>query len=252
MANFVFVHGAFTGGWVWSRVRPWLTAAGHSVWTPTLTGSGERSHLLSRSVSLRLHIEDIVQVLRYEDLRDVVLVGHSYGGMVITGVADRVPDRLARLVYLDAAYPADGQNAAGGFSDGTDDALEAMSSAGPDEANWLLPPLPLAAYGVTEPADVAWVGDRRVAHPLITLQEPLSLQRPAGAGLPRVYVRHTRREGLVQLFGSDPLLPMFERAIADGCAVLEVDAGHDAMISAPQAVAEALLTAVRAAPTGAA
>src|SRR5690606_29622328 len=105
-----------------------------------------------------------------EDLRDVVLVGHSYGGMVITGVADRAPERLARLVYLDAAVPANGQNATGGFAEGTGDVLDAMAS-GPDDTSWLLPPLPLLAYGVTDPADVAWIGDRRVPHPLPTLSE---------------------------------------------------------------------------------
>jgi len=242
MSIFVLVHGAFTGGWYWARVRARLQAAGHDVFTPSLTGSGDRAHLLSRSVTLQTHIQDIVELLAREDLRDVVLVGHSYGGMVITGVADREPGRLARLVYLDAAYPISGQNAAGGFAEGTGDALDAMSAAGSEDTSWLLPPLPLSAYGVTEPSDLAWVGDRRTAHPLATLNEALILRNPT-AGLQRSYLRCTQRQGLVGLFGVDPLQPMYERAVADGLTIATIDAGHDAMVTAPDQVTTALLAA---------
>ncbi len=240
MTTFVLVHGAFTGGWYWARVRARLQAAGHEVFTPSLTGCGDRAHLLSRSVTLQTHIQDIVELLVREDLHDVVLVGHSYGGMVIAGVADREPGRLARVVYLDAAYPVSGQNAAGGFAEGTGDALDAMSATGPEDTSWLLPPLPLAAYGVTEASDIAWVGDRRTAHPLATLNEALVL-RNAAAKLPRSYVRCTQRQGLVGLFGADPLQPMYERAVADGLAIATIDAGHDAMVTAPEQVTAALL-----------
>lgn len=243
MATFVLVHGAFTGGWYWSRVRPQLQAAGHTVWTPTLTGSGERVHLQGRSVTLATHIEDIVNTLHYEDLRDVVLVGHSYGGMVITGVADRAPERLSRLVYFDAAYPAPGQNATGGFAQGTGEVLDELASDGQGGA-WELQPLPLAAYGVTDPDDVAWVGGRRVPHAMPTLQEALHLRGAAPATLARVYVRCLRRAGLVEVFGVDPLQPMYERAVADGLAVVTVDAGHDAMVTAPQATTQALIAAL--------
>src|SRR5687768_18076653 len=109
MATFVLVHGAFVGGWCWRWVAPYLRGAGHDVYCPTLTGSGERVHLASPRVDLATHVEDVVNVLHYEDLRGVVLVGHSYGGMVITGAAERVSERLARLVYLDAFVPQDGQ-----------------------------------------------------------------------------------------------------------------------------------------------
>jgi pimeloyl-ACP methyl ester carboxylesterase len=112
MTTFVLVHGAGHGGWCWGRVAPLLRAAGHEVVTPTLTGLGERVHLLDGRVDLELHVTDIVNVLRYEDLHDVVLVGHSYGGTVITGAADRAPERVAKLVYLDAAFPGDGQSVA--------------------------------------------------------------------------------------------------------------------------------------------
>lgn len=239
--TFVLVHGAFTGGWYWARVRALLQAAGHQVFTPSLTGAGDRAHLLSRSVTLETHIQDILQLLQREDLHEVVLVGHSYGGMVITGVADRAPARIARLVYLDAAYPVHGQNAAGGFAEGTGDKLEAMSAAGPDDASWLLPPLPLAAYGVTEPADIAWVGERRVPHPLSTLQEPIALS-DAAPKMHRHYLRCSQRQGLISVFGADPLQPMYERAVADGLTIGSIDAGHDAMVTAPREVADALLS----------
>src|SRR5690242_2869175 len=107
MATYVLVPGAWLGGWCWQRVTPLLRAAGHEVYTPTLTGLGERVHLGSPETDLDTHIQDIVNVLVYEDLRDVVLLGHSYSGMVVTGVADRVPDRLSQLVYLDAIVPND-------------------------------------------------------------------------------------------------------------------------------------------------
>ena len=110
MATFVLVHGAWAGGWYWKRVRPLLTAAGHDVFTPTLTGLGERAHLATPDIGLETHIRDVLGVLTYEDLSDVVLVGHSCGGIVITGVAERAPGRLAHLVYLDAYVPADGQS----------------------------------------------------------------------------------------------------------------------------------------------
>jgi pimeloyl-ACP methyl ester carboxylesterase len=106
MATFVLVHGATAGGWVWQQITKRLKAAGHAVYTPTLTGLGERVHLLSRAVSLDTHVTDVVNVLRYEELQDVILVGHSYAGMVITGVYDQASARIRQLIYLDALVPA--------------------------------------------------------------------------------------------------------------------------------------------------
>jgi pimeloyl-ACP methyl ester carboxylesterase len=110
MSNFVLIHGAWHGGWCWKRVRQALQAQGHEVFTPTLTGVADRSHLLSRAVNLDTHIEDVVNLIRWEELSDVVLCGHSYGGCVISGVADRIPERVGALVYLDAFVLADGEN----------------------------------------------------------------------------------------------------------------------------------------------
>jgi pimeloyl-ACP methyl ester carboxylesterase len=109
MATFVLVHGAWHGSWCWKRVRKTLQAEGHDVFTPTLTGIAERSHLISPQVTLDTHIADVVNLIRWEELTDVVLCGHSYGGCVITGAADRVAERLKALVYLDAFILGDGQ-----------------------------------------------------------------------------------------------------------------------------------------------
>ncbi|MBZ4422368.1 alpha/beta fold hydrolase [Myxococcus sp. RHSTA-1-4] len=245
MATFVLVHGAFYGGWCWKHVRALLRQAGHEVFTPTLTGSGERHHLLSREVSLATHVQDIVQVLEHEDLRDVVLVGHSYGGMVITGVADRLPGRLRHLVYLDAHLPDPGQAASGAFSEGTADVLQSLAQA-QGEA-WLLPPLPLHVMGVTRPEDVEWAQPRRVPHPLHTLNEPLPLHRGPST-LPGTYIRCSQREGLLQAFGTDPLAPFFDKARQRGFRFLDIDSGHDAMIAVPQLTAQALLEALSPAP----
>jgi pimeloyl-ACP methyl ester carboxylesterase len=236
MGTFVLVHGAFEGGWCWARVAKRLRAAGHDVYTPTLTGCGERFHLLSREVSLSVHVEDIAAVLRYESLADVILVGHSYGGTVITGVADRARERLKRLVYLDASAPLDGQSASGSFSEGTADKLNKMSAGD----GWLLPPLPLAAVGVTEPADVALLEALRHPHPMRTLLEPLRLAH-GNTSLPRTYLRCTKHEGLVAVLGVDPLEPFVARARKEGWDLRDLAASHDAPLTAPDAVAGALL-----------
>jgi pimeloyl-ACP methyl ester carboxylesterase len=210
------------------------------VCTPTLTGAGDRHHLLTREVGLATHIQDIVNVLEYEDLRGVVLVGHSYGGMVITGVADRVPERLSHLVYLDAHLPDNGQAASGAFGGSTNEVLQSLSKA--EGEAWLLPPLPLGAMGVTRPEDVDWAQPRRVAHPLRTLNEPLHLMRGVSS-LPATYVLCTQREGLIGTFGADPLATFQQRARERGLRLREVESGHDAMVAAPEPTARVLLEA---------
>lgn len=241
MATFVLVHGAFLGGWAWRHVRRLLAEAGHEVWTPTLTGAGERAHLLSPKINLSTHIDDVANVILYEELRGVILVGHSYAGMVITGVADRIPERIAHLVYLEAAAPTSGQNATGAFADGTAAVLSGMSEG--NKESWLLPPLPLDAVGITRPEDVAWASDKRVPHPLLALQQPLHLQRTAPPPFPRTYIHCTQREPIIKLFGADPLQPFSDRARAgvDGWRYRTIDAPHDVMIAAPAEAARHLL-----------
>ncbi|MBD3852753.1 MAG: alpha/beta fold hydrolase, partial [Acidobacteria bacterium] len=162
----VFVHGAWGGGWQYTKVQPLLEQAGHTVYRPTMTGLGERVHLGGPAVGLSTHIEDIVKVLEFEDLSDVVLVGHSYGGMVIAGVAERVPERIAKLVFFDAMLPENGESVASLFGD----AVDTMATAGGGGAEpWQLVPL-WVEEGKLPPVDVP--------QPLLTFTEPIVLENP--------------------------------------------------------------------------
>jgi pimeloyl-ACP methyl ester carboxylesterase len=234
VATFVLVHGGAHGGWCYGRVARILRAAGHDVYAPTMTGVGERSHLVSGDVDLDLHIRDIVAVLQYEDLRDVILVGHSYGGMVITGVADRAPDRVGRLVYLDAATPKNGQSLA-------DIAAPLMSAARRtaqvvDGVELVLFPgtEPLPHYGVTDAGDIAWMEARLTPHPFKCFEQPLHLADEAAvAAIPQYHVvcASTLATRDAELMAN---------ARAEG-RLWVIDTGHDLMITEPAAVAEALL-----------
>jgi pimeloyl-ACP methyl ester carboxylesterase len=153
---------------MWSRLARELRCRGHDVFTPSLTGIGERVHLASAAVTLSTHIADVVNVLEFERLEQVVLVGHSYGGMVVTGVADRVPSRIATLVYLDAFVPHDGQAIVDFLPPAARDHLP--------QGDWKVPPLPPQAQGMTDPAEIAWGDGRRVAQPIGTFTERISLK----------------------------------------------------------------------------
>lgn len=185
MATFVLVHGGGHGGWCWQRLTPHLRAAGHEVHTPTLTGVGERVHLLGPDVGLDTHVEDVVAVLKYEDLRDVILVGHSYGGMVITGVADRAPTRVGHLVYLDTAAPSDGQS----MVDLVPDLMSMARSMSKtvDGIELVLNYMPEAGrlYGVTDEAALEGPPGAVDAPPLEDLRgEPALRGRDGGAAHP--------------------------------------------------------------------
>jgi pimeloyl-ACP methyl ester carboxylesterase len=190
MGTFVLVHGAWGGGWSWRpTVGKLLRDAGHEVFTPTLTGLGERAHLASPEVDLETHIQDIVNVIEYENLRDVVLMGHSYGGMVITGVADRVHERLSALVYVDAFVPADGQS----LADLAGSSAEQMEARARSEGDgWRLPPMPVPTDATAE--HLAWINPRRLAQPVKTFTQPVRLTG-GGAKLPRTYVYCTSPAG---------------------------------------------------------
>jgi pimeloyl-ACP methyl ester carboxylesterase len=234
MATYVLVHGGAHGGWCYRSVARILRSAGHDVYTPTMTGLGERSHLLWPGIDLDLHIRDIVAVLHYEDLRDVILVGHSYGGMVITGVADRAADRIGRLVYLDAATPVNGQS----LVDVAGPIIEATRPLGAvvDGVELVLLPAPDAGlfYGVTDPDDVAWMDERLTGHPWKCFEQPLVLTNPAGFGaIPQYHIVCTST-----LATRDPEL--VETARAEG-RLWDVDTGHDLMITEPDVVADLLL-----------
>jgi pimeloyl-ACP methyl ester carboxylesterase len=166
MTNFVLVQGAWIGGWYWRPTAQALRKAGHEVYTPTLTGLGERMHLMSPSINLDTHITDIVNVIKQEELSDVVLVGHSYGGMVITGVADALPGKITSLVYLDAFVPENGQSLVSFLPPGGPAPIAA--------SEYTLAPLPAAFFGAS-PEVAALVDVRTTPHPTACFTQPLKL-----------------------------------------------------------------------------
>lgn len=229
--TFVLVHGAWHGGWCWSRVAAVLRARGHIVTTPTQTGLGERSHLLSGDVTMDVFVDDVVNHLVWNDLRDVVLVPHSFAGCSVTGAADRVPERIGLLIYLDAAIMEDGET---WFSllppDMAEDRrkLAEVSSGGVS-----LPVGSMESLGVTKPEDLAFVEARLTPHPFATFTTPVTLDHPAGNGLPAHYITCT-----------DPVYRPAQGALARaqerGWPVHELRSGHDAMVIAPEATADLL------------
>ncbi len=227
MATFLAAHGAWSAGWSWKKMRPLLHERGHELFTPTYTGIGERLHLAKPEVGLDTHIDDILGVLQFEDLWEVCLIGHSYGGMVATAVADRVPERLARLVYLDAFVPADGQSL---FDLHPAEACARMLEAARKEGDgWRLPPNPLPPD--TSEADVAWIMPRRVMQPLKTFEQKVSLTG-IGDHLPRSYIYCTRPAP------GDVFRPFAGRARSEpGWDYFEIDSSHSPHVTAPGALA---------------
>ena len=226
MADIVVAHGAWSAGWAWKKMRPLIAARGHVLWTPTYTGLGERSHLARPEVNLSTHITDVAQVLEMEDLREVVLIGHSYGGMVATGVADRVPERLERLIYLDAFVPEDGQS----LAMLTGQAPEAMRAAAED--GWRAPYRPMPPD--TPQADLDWAMSRRMSHPVECFVQPLRLTG-AGDRLPRDYIYALKKDE------RDSFGRFYRRArMEPSWAAHEIDASHNPHITTPELLAELL------------
>ncbi len=234
MTTYVLVHGGHHGGWCYQKVARLLRRAGHEVHTPTLTGLGERQHLLNPAVDLEMHITDVVGVLTFDDLHDVVLVGHSYGGMVITGVADRALDRIKELVFLDAAHPRNGESLA-------DVAVQIMAICkswvrevdGVEVVTWpdtLKPEF----FGVTDSADVAWMRPKLQQHPWKCYTQKLRLRDEAAVRrLPRTDINCKRRmEGFDERRKAELL---------EADRAWEIDTGHDLMITEPAKVSEMLL-----------
>ena len=224
--TFVIVHGAWGGGWAFREVDRLMTADGNKIYRPTLTGQGERAHLSSPNIGLETHIMDVVNVILYEDLHDVVLVGHSYGGMVITGVADRVPDRIAHLVYVDAVLPEDGESVDAAFAKypgKKGDFPERVEKDGYAIPTWVKPNAPL-------PHDVP--------HPLKTLTDPLHLQHgEALRNIPTTYIL-TVDKG--QPKEKDRFYPFYERAIHRGIPAWIMEGDHNVQWSHPKELAALL------------
>src|SRR5262245_8841408 len=231
--TFLVAHGAWSAGWSWKKMHPLMRSAGHRLITPTYTGLGERAHLASPANDLETHIEDMLGVLKYEDLRNVVLVAHSYGGMVATAVADRARERIAQLIYLDAFVPRNGQSLTDLVPPEVRLAMQASVKAGD---GWRLAPNPSPPD--TSEADLQWIAERRLAQSFKCFEMPVRLSA-ADIALPRSYI-YCKRIGRVDVFA-----PFAQRARTEpGWRYFEIDASHSAQITAPEALMALLETIV--------
>lgn len=223
----VFVHGAWGGGWQFHKVQPLLENAGHSVSRPTMTGLGERVHLAGPEVGLSTHVEDIVNHLEFEDLHEIVLVGHSYGGMVISGVAERVPHRIAQLVYMDAIVPDDGDSVVGLFGD----RIDSMVKTGSEDAEpWQLVPV-WVEEGQEPPVDVP--------QPLLTFTESIVLGNPEASRIPATFILTVEAGKEVDEFDL-----FADRARDRGWTVVEMEGSHNPQWYQPENFAALLLRVI--------
>jgi pimeloyl-ACP methyl ester carboxylesterase len=229
VTNVVVAHGAWSAGWAWKKMRPLLRAAGHEVWTPTYTGIGERVHLANPLIDLDTHIADVVGVLESEDLRDVALIGHSYGGMVATGVADRARERIAQVIYLDAFVPQDGQSLAD--LAGEEAAKHMRHGAETQGEGWRVPPMPMPPD--TSEADQAWAAPRRVPQPIKTLVSKLRLTRKDAPPRSYIYCKMCRPGDVFRQFA--------ERAQRENWRYIELDASHNPHITMPETLRDVLV-----------
>ena len=227
------MHGAWHGGWCWRRVGDRLQKAGHRVFAPTLTGVGERRHLLSAEVDLETHIRDILGVLEAEELESVVLVGHSYAGLVISGVAARAKERIRQLVYQDALLGEDGQS----WPEACPPDIAEARRKGATITNGVktIPAPDPEIYGFADPADTVWVRRRMTPHPYASFEQKSCLNGPLGNGLPRLYIDCTAPPiaalaTIKDRYRGRPEWPF-----------VELKTGHDAMVSAPEEFARLLL-----------
>ena len=228
MGTFVLVHGSWHGGWCWSRLTPVLRSGRHDVYAPSLTGLGDRSHLAGPEIGLTHHVEDVASLLVYEDLHDVVLVGASYGGCVISGVAATIPERVRHMVFVDGLVPEAGQSCFDLMPGVRVGFVESSRAAG---SEWAVPAPPPEFFGIVDPADVEWARARLTAMPLRTHDEPLPTMAPSPS-LPGTYVRCD------QFVGFDAQM---EPARRRGYAIVHVDAGHDVQVTDAPSLAKLLL-----------
>jgi pimeloyl-ACP methyl ester carboxylesterase len=228
--TFVLVHGAWHGGWCWQRVGDLLTRAGHRVFAPTLTGLGERSHLAGPGIDLSTHVTDVVNVLKWEGLHDVVLAGHSYGGFVIAGVAERMQGAIASMVFIDAFVPESGDTVAASASPATRDLIDRTVRQG----ETMLPPVAAAFFQVNE-KDRAWVDALCVPQPLATFMQAIELTGARERIARKAYVRATG-------YGSQSFDAALARVRAmPAWTTFELPCGHDIMVDMPERLAEILL-----------
>ncbi len=227
--TFLVAHGAWSAGWSWKKMQPLMRAAGQQLLVPTYTGLGEREHLASPEVNLETHIQDLLGVIKYEDLHDIVLVAHSYGGMVATGLIDRVPERIRRLIYVDAFVPRDGQALFDLVPAASREQLLAGMAAGD---GWRVPSMPIPDD--TSAEDVRWIEPLRIPQPLHCFDMPVRLTRGEPT-LPRGYI-YALRHPPADTFG-----PFAARARAEGWDYREIDASHSSQVTAPEQLTALLL-----------
>lgn len=223
MAIVVLAHGAWSAAWAWKKVRPLMAAAGHEFFAPTYTGLGERAHLARPDNDLETHIQDVVGLLECEDLRHVVLLGHSYGGMVATGVADRAPERVAQIVYLDAFVPQHGQSL---FDLVPNEQRQRQLDGVKAGDGWRVAPNPVPPD--TSEQDVAWVTKFRMPQSVRCFDQPIRLR--AKAQLPRTYIQCMRYAD------RGPFGQFAARASAEGWPLHELDSSHSPNVTAPGAL----------------
>jgi pimeloyl-ACP methyl ester carboxylesterase len=222
--TFLVAHGAWSAGWAWRKMHPLMRSAGHSLITPTYTGLGERDHLASPAIDLDVHVQDMLGVIKYEQLSDLILVGHSYGGMVATAVADRVPEKIRKLVYLDAFVPSDGQALVDLLPPAAVERMRAGVKAGD---GWRVPANPIPPDTAT--ADVQWIQALRIPQPFKTFETPLRL-RNGDTKIPRAYIycKRTTPDDTFRQFAT--------RAQREGWSYHEIDASHSPHVTAPEAL----------------
>ena len=229
--TFVLVHGSWLGGWCWRRVADRLQAAGHRVFAPTMTGVGDRAHLISHLVTLDTWVRDVTMLLEAEELSDVVLVGHSFGGRVVTGVADRMAARIRQIVYLDSALALSGQSL---LDQLPPEARAARISSAAASGGESIPPPTALSLGLNDVADQAWVNRRMTPQPFGTNAQGITFAGAIGNGVPVTFVEFT-----------DPVYPASQRAVAfaktqPGWRMASLATGHMAMISAPDQLSSLL------------
>lgn len=228
MSNFVFVHGGMVGGTSWKKVRKLLERK-NNVLTPTLTGLAERKHLSHPNIDLETHIQDILNTIYYEELEDIVLVGHSYGGMVITAVADRIPEKIKKLVYVAAVLPMNGES----MFDAVGPEISAFLYNSAKEGNgWEVPPGMPESYGIEDPEDIKWFKTSSTAHPIKTFQQKISYNSSSFEKLNKIYIKCSQEVALES---------MATRAKNMKIPSYEINAGHCHMITRPEALVELLV-----------
>lgn len=239
MADFLLVHGAWHGAWCWRAVTAALVRAGHRAHAVTLTGLGERAHLLREDIDLQTHVDDVVHAIEAEEMQHLVLVGHSYAGMLVTAVADRMPQRLSHLVYLDAVVPKPGES----WSSTHTAAIRASRmDAAAASPRFAFPAPDPAVFGLDGPSH-AWVQRRQTPHPGHTYEMPLKFDVARVASVPRTFIDCTSPAlGTIDAIRTRVRSTTFwDGAWRQGARVVEMRTGHDPMISEPQALTDILL-----------